>query len=515
MNDFEIFSARIFEILSGKAKEIDFMKRVINDVPSPRYLVKGDVSGIQNFIFTIPSKYASKELKARSEYIKKYTVGWLDEIRKRCGRNELLSGGGGNFYLFAHVPDTGVLEEIEKRICLESPEGLYLALSWIKADDPGEFEKIRRDLEKEGALKKLRKYSGLPEMFEPCKADEPKYYHKTEDFPKEGLPLWSESLIETFHELNQTKEEQEDPQEIPETGNVISFKHLALFAGIRTGTPKIAVLKMDVDNLGLFFSGLGGFNNVRQASECLEYFFSEHLFDLLDKNMEQKPDKEGLPVQLNLFRNNVYVVFSGGDDCFILGAWDAVMEFTMLTRQDLRRFIKKENLDSDKEITMSASIQLYNPAYPTYKFADEAEENLHEAKYSEKNKKDKIFIFGQVFSWEEFEQVLRIKEKLYELITVRKESRAILERIKRSAQSYERDRNACLDGVDIPRTWRMNYSIGRNIKNRDNRLFADKHILQEYESNLLRAYHEKKSISAMIFPVAARYTELLTRNTKS
>jgi len=220
-------------------------------------------------------------------------------------------------------------------------------------------------------------------------------------------------------------------------------------------------------------------------------------------------------VQLNLFRNNVYVVFSGGDDCFILGAWDAVMEFTMLTRQDLRRFIKKENLDSDKEITMSASIQLYNPAYPTYKFADEAEENLHEAKYSEKNKKDKIFIFGQVFSWEEFEQVLRIKEKLYELITVRKESRAILERIKRSAQSYERDRNACLDGVDIPRTWRMNYSIGRNIKNRDNRLFADKHILQEYESNLLRAYHEKKSISAMIFPVAARYTELLTRNTKS
>ena len=34
-----------------------------------KYIVKGDLSGIQNFIFNIPSKGAAKELKRRSLYV--------------------------------------------------------------------------------------------------------------------------------------------------------------------------------------------------------------------------------------------------------------------------------------------------------------------------------------------------------------------------------------------------------------------------------------------------------------
>lgn len=514
MNDFESYSLKLFEILTKKESESTFLKDV-EDVPLPRYLIKGDVSGIQNFIFTIPSKYASKELKARSEYIKKYTSGWLEEICRNCLKSVLLSRGGGNFYLFANVPDTRVLEEIEKRISLESPEGLYLALSWINADAPGEFKKIRTKIEEEGARKKLKKYSNLPEMFEPRAAGEPHYFHLEGTFSKEGLPLWREGLMKTFSASSTGREYEVESGEEPLDGNIVSFRHLAWFAEMRTGTPKIAVLKMDIDDLGIFFSGLAGFDQVKQASECLDFFFSRHLFDLLDKSMDQKSSPRNLPDEMLLFRNNIYVVFSGGDDCFILGAWDGVLEFSVLFRQELRKFIREENLTDNQRINISASVQLYSPGYPVYKFAAEAEENLHEAKYSEVNKKDKIFIFGEVFSWEEFGQVLKVKDILYELIAQRGESRAILERIRHSAKTYEHDREACLGGMELPRTWMMNYTMGRNIRNPENRMFAEKNILPQYESNLLRAYHEKKSLSAMIFPVAARYTELLTRNIKS
>jgi CRISPR-associated protein Csm1 len=515
MNEFESYSSRLFEILSGKAPESSFLDEVIKAVPSPRYLVKGDVSGIQSFIFTIPSKYASKELKARSEYIKKYTSGWLEKIRRNCAKSILLSGGGGNFYLFANFPDKKVLEEIERQISLESPEGIYLALSWINADDPADFEKIRTGLEKEGALKKLRKYSSLPEFFEPVPVLEPQYFHLAGSFTKEGLPLWSDRLIKAFSATSAGRESVTESDEEPVEGNIISFRHLACIADIRTGTPKIAVLKMDLDNLGIFFSGLDGFGQVKQASECLDFFFSKHIFDLLDKSMEQKLSPAHLPGELLLLKNNIYVVFSGGDDCFIIGAWDGVLEFAVLLRQELRKFIREEMLDSKQRITISASVQLYSPGYPVYKFAAEAEENLHMAKYAEADKKDKIYIFGEIFSWEEFEQVLEVKEALYELIARRGESRAILERIRLSGKAYERDRESCLAGNELPRTWMMNYTLGRNIRNPENRIFAEKNILPRYESNLLRAYYEKKSLSAMIFPVAARYTELLTRNTKS
>ncbi|HOP00448.1 MAG TPA: hypothetical protein PK766_12860, partial [Bacteroidales bacterium] len=372
MNEFESYSSGLFKILSGEVPGSDFLKSLIKDVPTPRYLIKGDVSGIQNFIFTIPSKYASKELKARSEYIKKYTSGWFEEIREKCGEIETLSAVGGNFYLFANVPDTRVLEEIEKRICLESPEGLFLALSLIKADDPDDFENIRNRLEMEGALKKLRKYSNSPELFEPRIAKAPQLFHLLDNFRKDQLPSWNDVLMKAFLESSAVKGYEAEPGEEPSAGNIISFRHLAWFAEIRTGTAKIAVMKMDIDNLGLFFSGLGDFGNVKQASQCLEYFFSQHIFNILGNGMKQKTVLSELPGDMTLFRNNIYIVFSGGDDCFILGAWDAVLEFAVLVRHELRKFTREDDLDAgSSKITMSASVQLYSPAYPVYKFAAE------------------------------------------------------------------------------------------------------------------------------------------------
>jgi len=517
---FETYSSVLFSILAGKPGDTNFISSLLEKVTSPRYLIKGDVSGIQNFIFTIPSEKASRELKARSEYIKKYTEKWLNEVLKITSEYEILTRGGGNFYVFGRVNDEHLLINLEKKICKNSPEGIYLTLSWVKADNLQEVENIRIMLEKESSIKKMRKYYGMTEFFEPVNSAKPVMIHEKETFSTAGIPEWDDNLINKYSELKKkykkdSDSETYDTDEKPEKGYIISFKFLADFAGFRTGTKKIAVLKMDVDNLGRLFSQLRDFGQIKKVSESLDYFFSEYLYNLLNEKISFKYAGEKLPDEFMLFFNNIYTVYSGGDDCFFVGAWDAILEFAHLIRERMRNFIREDELDVDvPRITLSASVQIYSPNYPVFRFAEEADENLHAAKYSAGGLKDKIYLMGEIFTWEEFAQIIDLKNKLYELIAFRNESRAILERIKMSGEKFSKDQaDVIKGGYELPRTWRMHYSIARNIKP-ENREFAVKYILPVYESNLLRAYFEKKVLSAMIFPVSARYAELLTRNIK-
>ena len=64
-------------------------------------LVSGDLSGIQSFIYTIPSAGALKSLRGRSFYLEILMENIADEILARAGmsRSSLLYTGGGHFYL--------------------------------------------------------------------------------------------------------------------------------------------------------------------------------------------------------------------------------------------------------------------------------------------------------------------------------------------------------------------------------------------------------------------------------
>ncbi len=64
-------------------------------------LVSGDLSGIQAFIYTIPSAGALKSLRGRSFYLEILMENIADEILARAGmsRSSLLYTGSGHFYL--------------------------------------------------------------------------------------------------------------------------------------------------------------------------------------------------------------------------------------------------------------------------------------------------------------------------------------------------------------------------------------------------------------------------------
>src|SRR5690606_32307002 len=68
---------------------------------STNYLLKCDLSGIQTFIFNVPSKGAAKALKNRSVYVQEIADDCLKVLRDYFGQDNSreLYNGGGNFYL--------------------------------------------------------------------------------------------------------------------------------------------------------------------------------------------------------------------------------------------------------------------------------------------------------------------------------------------------------------------------------------------------------------------------------
>ena len=60
------------------------------------------------------------------------------------------------------------------------------------------------------------------------------------------------------------------------------------------------------------------------------------------------------------------VVYSGGDDLFVIGAWDDVLEFAVDVQRVFRRFT------GNPEMTVSAGVVIQDPHFPLYHIADEA-----------------------------------------------------------------------------------------------------------------------------------------------
>ncbi len=153
-------------------------------------LVHADLSGIQDFIYTISSKKALKSLRGRSFYLEVLLENIADDILQNLSlsRANLIYSGGGGFYML--LPNTqqaiDVLESARKTynnwLFQNFSIDLYLGLAW-EAASPNHF------MYKEGSTKgtatvfqavssqlskqKMRRYSGdsLAAVFEPVRQE--------------------------------------------------------------------------------------------------------------------------------------------------------------------------------------------------------------------------------------------------------------------------------------------------------------------------------------------------------
>lgn len=176
------------------------------------------------------------------------------------------------------------------------------------------------------------------------------------------------------------------------------------------GIDRLGVLRADVDNLGAaFISGFvggskqeaskasvseadtsryGTFSRYADLSRDLSLFFKVGV----NKLAKGEVPKESSGIELfSLFVDRkgneqpVHVIYSGGDDVFMVGAWDALIELAVDIRQAFKAF-------TQGKLTISAGLGFFSPTYPISKMADLAGDLESQAKGNPN--KDSFALFG-------------------------------------------------------------------------------------------------------------------------
>lgn len=169
-----------------------------------------------------------------------------------------------------------------------------------------------------------------------------------------------------------------------EQGDLKTFEALA---DASTGLKRIGVLRLDVDNLGAtFISGFGAHAKANLIyttvlSKRLTLFFKHHINTILQNPTYRFETQEG-PREATL-------VYSGGDDVFLVGAWDEVLGAAIDIQQKFDQF-------TNGALTLSAGFAIYDAHYPLSAMAQETARLEAEAKQYQDaaGTKDAISLFG-------------------------------------------------------------------------------------------------------------------------
>lgn len=185
---------------------------------------------------------------------------------------------------------------------------------------------------------------------------------------------------------------------ITENGEIKGFDKLAGDGELK----RLGILRMDVDNLGqVFINGFKPkkrtFSRYSTLSRSLDFFFKGYINILWGKND---------------FKDWIYIVYSGGDDLFIVGRWDKTIEFAELLYHEFRKWTCH-----NEHLTLSGGVAVVPRKFPLIKAAEMAGEAEHKAKNHRFGNQDKnaICIFDTPLNWEhEFSMVKTYQTKIYE-----------------------------------------------------------------------------------------------------
>ncbi|MCD6363126.1 MAG: hypothetical protein J7M13_03885, partial [Synergistetes bacterium] len=222
------------------------------------------------------------------------------------------------------------------------------------------------------------------------------------------------------------------------------------------GDKLLCFLKLDLDNLGkLFREGLGKtkdkgqnytISRVAALSRMLSLFFERYL-----------PEK--------LISDGDYLVFAGGDDAFIISPWNRALYLFEDIEEKFRKFV-----GDNPKITFSCGIFLAKHNFPVKRASARVEDELHRAKSDRKEhepetQKNKVSMFGEVLTKEEFKGVLKLWRK-YKLVFERNggKARGTLFRLIRLAKELERPNGS--SSFKLPKPWLVAYLL-RDMDDRD------------------------------------------------
>ena len=237
---------------------------------------------------------------------------------------------------------------------------------------------------------------------------------------------------------------------IGESKNYAMHDKLITFEGLAKtcrGDNKIAVIKMDVDNLGYIFA-----NGIRKStisknltlSRMMDLYFTKIIKDNLST------DK---------FKDKVYINYSGGDDLLIITPADISLE---VANQIIKGF---KNFNSNNVgINISCGVEILKPQSPIRFAVLRANDNLDNAKAREG--KNSLCVIDAVIPNNEIDDVINKSIEFEELMNSNKISRTNLYRIYTYLLRALESKGNTLENYqkNIPH---IAYSIKRNVKDED------------------------------------------------
>lgn len=309
---------------------------------------------------------------------------------------------------------------------------------------------------------------------------------------------------------------------LPEKGHIRDFDVLARDG---KGVDWLGVLRMDVDNLGKLFSQWLPARNMLSTSalsSSLEHFFSGHLNRIVRDvaTLDQDSADERLAA---------YIIYAGGDDLFVVGAWQLLPQLAQAIHEQFRAYTHNPHL------TISAGIGLMpRSKYPLYLAAKDAHEALDDQAKEERwelftlekksqvmrstDAKNAISFLGTAVGWQNWPQVVELQAKLVALQKNKQAARSLIQLLQRvhalfddGRKQYEADHPNAIDGPQkvYPAyygrwQWLLAYQFKR-IKDHNK-------PLQEELDNI-RAMIEKPVLTPYV-GLAARWAEFETRKNK-
>lgn len=287
------------------------------------------------------------------------------------------------------------------------------------------------------------------------------------------------------------------------------------------GIQRLGVLRLDVDNLGLIFKdGLGTkatFGRVVQLSSMLDFFFSHYLNKLQHFSWDPKV---GLSEDYKTFnykvRELIEIVYSGGDDVFIVGHWSLLPDIAIWINEEFKKFTSE-----NPNFSISAGISLFDDKYPIYKAAldagkleDIAKKKERKNRDGEKKKKNGICFLDEntPVSWDDFKQISNYVKMFYGWLEYgEKNSEGEKKKISKGLISrlysiYEEYKMGKFNNWAKWR-WRASYSLTRLA--RQYRDPYEKYI-NEFAAELFTSNKTEQELVHLLF-IIANWTDLLTR----
>ncbi len=172
------------------------------------------------------------------------------------------------------------------------------------------------------------------------------------------------------------------------------------FADKAEGVKRIGVLRADVDNLGTtIISGFKRHDGKDTYSSLSRTAAFSRMMSLFFKCYINRIAEEGCESHFKATKKrNATIIYSGGDDLFIVGSWNDIISFFVDLKNSFEKFVQGT-------MTISGGVGLYDSGYPANLMALETGRLENAAKANDENTKDSIALFSKengVFKWREF-----------------------------------------------------------------------------------------------------------------